>query len=172
MLSLIPVQMFYTQSPYQYLPKDQVFRPLWHCSLLASSEGIESLLREFDARLLQLRSNAQPNENTEEQMMPLLLELKDTMETTASAVMDRVQLEAGAYQLVAKVFYQPRGGPLRRSVTKFAISSIAFRIAENFREQYKQKLQVSLRQRARRHMIEGAPAYTYPEYQPLDILEE
>ena len=65
---------------------DEVFRPLWHCSLQASSEAIESLLREFDARLLQLRSNAQPDKNTEEHMMPLLLELKETMETTTNAV--------------------------------------------------------------------------------------
>jgi len=164
--------LFYTRSPYHYLPADQVVRPLWHCLLTHYSADFEGRFREFDNYLLEIEKQRRQQQQKASLASDLQKSVQAKIEESSAAIMEHVQLEPGKYRLVAEVVFQPRGGPLRRSMTKTTSSAITFSLDPKIRDHLREGLRRHLTARAGALLLRDNRSRDYPEYSPVDVREE
>lgn len=164
--------LFYTTSPYHYMPENQVLRPVWHCVLDSYSRQIKEQFRTFDDFLLQLARRGSEAHKTGQTVADADKQVEAEISKRVVAIMEHVQLEAGTFRLSAEVSYQARAGRLRRRITKKAKSSIVFKVEEKIRADMKARLRVALLNIASNKLLGNSLRVGYPVYNPVDVREE
>jgi hypothetical protein len=97
--------------------------------------------------------------------------MEKIIETSLGKLMDIVQLEPGKYRLTVSLRYRD---PVSRVFNKQseAKSSIVFSVGSDIREILRTRLRQTLNTSAHNALFDRTDAFTYPEYQPLDVEEE
>ena len=164
--------LFYTKSPYHYLPENQVLRPLWHCVLGSYCKQIKEQFTAFDEFLLEFARKESEAQKAGQTISGVDEQVHVEISKRVVAIMEHVQLEAGTFSLSAEVSYQARAGWLRRRITRQAKSSIIFKVEEKIKDDMKASLASTLLNIAYNTLRNKSFSVNYPEYAPVDVQEE
>lgn len=164
--------LFYTKSPYHYMPENQVLRPLWHCVLGSYCKQIKEQFTAFDEFLLELARQGSKAQKAGQTIAGVDQQVAAEISKRVVAIMEHVQLEAGTFSLSAEVSYQARAGRLRRRITRKAKSSIIFKVEEKIKDDMKASLAPALLNIAYNTLLGKSLSVGYPEYAPVDVQEE
>ena len=170
--TLEPQHFFYSTSPYKYLAIDEVFIPLWMASITEYMKDIETLFREYDGKVVEIKNkNSAAVTKKEDGTFDYIQELKDLVIKYHDKIANKVQIEGGEYTLTSTVEYQPLGGYFSRKNKKKSKSALKFTVENEAKELLLNNLRIHLYHRAVAHCIDPNFNLKFPEYLPRDIEE-
>jgi hypothetical protein len=166
---------FWTKSCKMFLVENVPTHILFLSALEEYSTAFKNVTEDFSTKVTNYQADLQTKlseiqENEQEYLQKINNELSSIETEACTSLIKFVQLEPGTYELIAEVQYSRIGVKILKSNAE-TTSKITFSVDNAFVESYKRQLIRFLETASRNIVFNRTDNYTYPEYQPNDIVE-
>lgn len=167
---------FSTSSPLWFVPENSPQRQIYLCEYASYADPTKNEFQQFQQNIQQIKLKypAPPDANIDPMgFSQFTADIENVVRTTLSNIMDKIQIEAGKYNLTLTVEYKQKGKHFPIFREKKACSQIQFEIENEARNYSKIQLTGYLQKRAFQ-ILTGK--YTEievisPQYKPTNIIE-
>lgn len=170
--------LFYTSSPITYITSEKLERPLYMAVLTEYSDQIRSNIELFVMDIQDFADNlrnqlTQIQDNQDLFIQAISNKIDQSISEYLPRIVSAVQLEAGTYELTACYTYIPMDGVFRMMQRKTKTAIVEFSVEDNIGAKYEHGMRRMLTDMAFGIIFpEKASNVSYPEYQPISIIEK
>ncbi|MFG1486111.1 hypothetical protein [Halobacteriovorax sp. RZ-2] len=161
---------FHTQSSLFFIPVDKPIRMVVLAIVDGSEEKFSKTITDFKVAIEGFRDeySNQTDEVDQEFINNLRTRADGIIKEYSSKILDIIQLKPGKYELTSSIEYKTLH---LLAMKRTSNSKISFTVEDGIRDNYRIKLEATLRNILQDNISNKQSTYNFPEYYPINVKE-